>query len=208
MEVDLLHRYAVGPGLRLSQKAVYRLRLVTHRLRERQFLDQVPDVTGGVVVVLMAMRVVMSVFVMMVMFVFMWMVVALVAVLLADGVDQTAVALLQTVDHYPHVGAGNALAADVLCRYCEARKEVVHGVEKLLLFRVQLVEGSHQHISRCAHGALQVQCFHASSTPFIWLIREARKPAPKPLSMFTTLMPLAQEFSIASKAARPPRLAP
>ena len=156
--------------------------------------------------VLMAVRGVMSMFVMMVMFV--CMVMSFMAVLLADGVDQTAVALLLAVDHYPHVGAGNALAADVLCRYCEARKEVVHGVEKLLLFRVQLVEGSHQHISRCAHGALQVQCFHASSTPFIWLIREARKPAPKPLSMFTTLMPLAQEFSIASRAARPPRLAP
>ena len=39
-------------------------------------------------------------------------------------------------------------------------------------------------------------------------MRLARKPAPKPLSMFTTLTPLAQELSIASSAAIPPKLAP
>ena len=44
--------------------------------------------------------------------------------------------------------------------------------------------------------------------PFIWLIRLARNPAPKPLSMFTTLMPLAQEFSMLSSADSPPKLAP
>ena len=37
---------------------------------------------------------------------------------------------------------------------------------------------------------------------------EVLKPPPKPLSMFTTLTPLAQELSMASRAARPPRLAP
>ena len=41
-----------------------------------------------------------------------------------------------------------------------------------------------------------------------WLIILARYPAPKPLSMFTTLTPLAQEFSIDSRAARPPKAAP
>lgn len=42
----------------------------------------------------------------------------------------------------------------------------------------------------------------------MWLIMLARYPAPKPLSMFTTLTPLAQELSIASKAATPPNEAP
>ena len=41
-----------------------------------------------------------------------------------------------------------------------------------------------------------------------WLMRVAAAAAPKPLSMFTTTTPAAQEFSIASSAARPPKLAP
>ena len=41
-----------------------------------------------------------------------------------------------------------------------------------------------------------------------WLIILARYPAPKPLSMFTTLTPLAQELSMDSRAARPPKAAP
>lgn len=40
------------------------------------------------------------------------------------------------------------------------------------------------------------------------MIRAARKPAPKPLSMLTTPMPVAQLFSMASRAARPSKLAP
>ena len=150
-----------------------------------------------VLVVLMAMMVVM--FVVMVMF----MVVAV-----SGGMDQATVALLLTVDHHTHVGAGDTLAADALRLHRETGDQAVHGVQELLLLRVQLVESAHEHIPCRPHGALQVQGFHASSTPFIWLIREARKPAPKPLSMFTTLIPLAQEFSMAKRAASPPRLAP
>jgi len=40
------------------------------------------------------------------------------------------------------------------------------------------------------------------------LMRLAATPAPKPLSTFTTVMPAAQLFIIASSAARPPKLAP
>ena len=39
-------------------------------------------------------------------------------------------------------------------------------------------------------------------------ISAAAKPAPKPLSIFTTVTPAAQEFSIASNADRPWKLAP
>ena len=38
--------------------------------------------------------------------------------------------------------------------------------------------------------------------------RAAKTPAPKPLSMLTTVTPGAQEFSIASSAATPPKDAP
>ena len=41
-----------------------------------------------------------------------------------------------------------------------------------------------------------------------WLIELATAAAPKPLSILTTETPLAQLFSIPSKAARPPKLAP
>ena len=42
----------------------------------------------------------------------------------------------------------------------------------------------------------------------MWFIILARYPAPKPLSMLTTLMPLAQELSILRSAATPPKDAP
>src|SRR5438046_8938665 len=42
----------------------------------------------------------------------------------------------------------------------------------------------------------------------VWLMRLAAAAAPNPLSMLTTVTPLAQELSIASSAARPPNDAP
>jgi hypothetical protein len=41
-----------------------------------------------------------------------------------------------------------------------------------------------------------------------WLIMCAVYPPPKPLSMFTTVTPGAQEFNIVSSAASPPKEAP
>ena len=73
----------------------------------------------------------------------------------------------------------------------------------------QLQQRRRQHIARRAHRAVQIECFHRVSSRFcIWLMRLARKPAPKPLSMFTTDTPLAHELSIASSAATPPNDAP
>lgn len=42
----------------------------------------------------------------------------------------------------------------------------------------------------------------------IWFIMLARRPAPKPLSIFITATPAAQLFSIARSAERPPKDAP
>ena len=42
----------------------------------------------------------------------------------------------------------------------------------------------------------------------VWQIRLAAAAAPKPLSMFTTVTPAAQEFSMPSSAASPPNEAP
>src|SRR5262249_24554246 len=45
-------------------------------------------------------------------------------------------------------------------------------------------------------------------SPYRWLMSDAMAAAPKPLSIFTTDTPVAQLFSIPSRAARPPKLAP
>ena len=67
-----------------------------------------------------------------------------------------------------------------------------------------------RHVARDPGAGLEVkvqaaQRLHRSrfrlSIAAIW-------PAPKPLSMFTTAIPAAHEFSIDSSAAKPPRLAP
>ena len=63
-----------------------------------------------------------------------------------------------------------------------------------------------EHVAGRAHRTVEVERLHRLS--FRWLMRLARNPAPKPLSMLTTLTPAAQEFSIASSAATPPNDAP
>jgi len=57
--------------------------------------------------------------------------------------------------------------------------------------------------SACADGAevLQAEATNA-------LMPLAAYPAPKPLSMFTTVRPLAQELSMPSKAVSPPKWEP
>lgn len=57
------------------------------------------------------------------------------------------------------------------------------------------------HVAADAGEAVKICCFH-------WLIMCAKQPAPKPLSIFTTLTPTAQEFNIDNNAANPPKLAP
>ena len=126
-----------------------------------------------------------------------------------DGAQSHIVAvLLLTVDQHLHALAGNAAGDGVSGRYGDAGEQAVHGVQKGVLLGLgqQLVQGGHQHVAGGAHIAFQIQCFHSS--PSIWLIRLARKPAPKPWSMFTTLTPLAQEFSMDSRALMPPKEAP
>jgi hypothetical protein len=46
------------------------------------------------------------------------------------------------------------------------------------------------------------------SIRYKWLISDAIEAAPNPLSMFTTETPDAQLFSMPSRAAMPPKLAP
>lgn len=122
---------------------------------------------------------------------------------------QVMALFLLAVDPHLHAGAGDA-AGDRrhrLHRY--AGEKGVHGFQKRVFLPLvqQLVQSGHQHIAGGAHVAFQIQCFH-SQIPSMRLMRLARKPAPKPLSIFTTLMPLAQAFSMDSSALSPPKEAP
>ena len=56
--------------------------------------------------------------------------------------------------------------------------------------------------SEAAETIKQIQFLHKTII-YNLLINEAWQAAPKPLSIFTTLTPLAQLFSIASKADNP-----
>ena len=116
--------------------------------------------------------------------------------------------LLLAVHGHGDVGAGDAaLLRRAALKAHAGQAQGVHAGGEGVGVGHEFGEGGHQHIAGGAHAAFDVECFHGS-IPFIWLIRLARKPAPKPLSMFTTLMPLAQELSMDSSAESPPKLAP
>ena len=201
VEVDLPHLHTVGLGLRLGQQAVDLLRLLPHALRQVKAVDHGGDLRQrGVVVAHWA--VVVVVFRLPVIVVMpMGIVVVLPVVVVVMAV------LLLPCRHHLGMGAGNAAGGRRLKGHRDLRMEAVHGLRERRLVRQQLIKGPQEHIPRGPHIALQVQRPHAS-TPFIWLIRLARKPAPNPLSIFTTLTPLAQPLSMDSRALRPPKLAP
>jgi hypothetical protein len=64
-----------------------------------------------------------------------------------------------------------------------------------------------EHVAADSAAQIKVKRFHffITARALIWL---AAYPAPNPLSMFTTVTPLAQLFSIVNSAAIPPKLAP
>jgi|GEM_PF-6052930 len=71
--------------------------------------------------------------------------------------------------------------------------------EKLKNVLANLKISSSQHLLISLSHVLNISTTHR----LFLFIRLAAKAAPKPLSIFTTVMPLAQEFSIASRAVTP-----
>jgi len=71
----------------------------------------------------------------------------------------------------------------------------------------QINQRANEHVAADAAENIKVKRFHDlfAASALIWL---AAYPAPKPLSMFTTVTPLPQLFNIPSRAATPPKLAP
>ena len=115
--------------------------------------------------------------------------------------------LLHAAYLHPEMGAGDAALDALFGGDGDAGDgQAIHPVNKVLGLGQKLQKGGGQHISGGTHAAVQIQCGHF--VPPMWLMRLARKPAPKPLSMFTTLTPLAQELSMLSRADTPPKEAP
>jgi len=71
----------------------------------------------------------------------------------------------------------------------------------------EIDEGAERHIAADPVRGFDVK-YPARHYSLPVTISEARNPAPNPLSIFTTLTPRLQEFSIASRAVSPPIEAP
>ena len=86
--------------------------------------------------------------------------------------------------------------------------ELLEFVFELFEIDAQVEHRPDEHIAADAAKNVEVDSFHFSSPAARALIWLAAKPAPNPLLMFTTVRPLLQLFSIASRAVNPPRCAP
>ena len=82
-------------------------------------------------------------------------------------------------------------------------------LERFLAGTVDL-QGQWKREAEAECGLKRQSCNHKVATSHLLslFINVAAAAAPKPLSMFTTVMPGAHELSIASNAARPLKLAP
>ena len=115
--------------------------------------------------------------------------------------------LLLAVDAYGKMSRRDAAFAERLAHELDARdSECVEFGERGVLVGHKFEERSGEHVACRAHLAVYVERLHFASP--MWLMRLARKPAPKPLSMFTTLTPAAHEFSMERSAVTPPNEEP
>ncbi len=156
-----------------------------------------------VVIVLMAMFMLFTMFVIMAMLVVMIMLVIVMRMIMPVHL----LALLDTVHLHGDVSADDAAFYGRVLRVDDIRNpDLVERINKEILVRQQFQKSSGQHIAGSAHSAFQKKSLHFATS--IWLIMFARYPAPKPLSMFTTETPLAQEFSMDKRADSPWKDAP
>ena len=87
---------------------------------------------------------------------------------IAGGAGVGGGVLLIAMDGHGHVGARNAAGLGVCRAHRHAgQPQGVHLVHKGLLVVQKLVQGGHQHIAGCAHGAFDVKRFHSSFNPSI-----------------------------------------
>ena len=176
VEVDLIHRAAVGLGLSGGDGVVHRLSMDLYLPRQGQAADERSDMAGrGMVMVVMAML--MLVMVLMAMVVagtvgILRVAVVLIAALvmlmgmdvdmpLSGGHGHVVGFLLLTAYGHLHPGARNAAGLGGQGGKGDpGQAQGIHGADKGRLVGQQLVEGGHEHVACGAHIALQVQNLH------------------------------------------------
>ena len=165
------------------------------------------------VLVVMVMAVMVLVVVVMLMVVMMLMVVVMVVLVfrLLVVVVRLTGPVFRFFFHPVHldgnVGAADAALGRSFLLYRNlGNPQAIHFLNKAVRIRQQFQKGRRQHIPGGAHAAVDIDCLHRFAS--IWLMRLARNPAPKPLSIFTTDTPLAQEFSMDKSADSPWKDAP
>jgi hypothetical protein len=153
VKVDLFHRGAVNGALSRRDLLIDGKGVFPDRLRQGKLPDNGGNVRHGVMP--MVVFPVMCVLVVMGMLSF--------VSVMVPGV------FLLPVDQYAHMGAGNGPLAvrDRLNRDTQGRQSV-HGLQKTLLVRAELVKSAHEHIAGGAHGAVKIQDLHDFAS--IWLI--------------------------------------
>ena len=180
MEVDLLHRRAVGVAFSLRDQAVDRLRIGPHRLGKLQMAQQMADLPHSGVVVMSMVVVMLVVLVFMAMFVLVTMLMA-VAVVMAVVVmvdvslrGYVAADLLLPVYRHRHMGTGDAAFDGRGGGYRHTgQAQAVHLLQKGRLVVRKLQQGRHEHIAGGPHAAVQIECSHFCFPP-MWLIMLAR----------------------------------
>ena len=163
-----------------------------------------------IMVMMMVMMMLMVVVMMMFMFVVMLMLVMMLMVMIMLVFVHILGNLFLPVHAHRHMRSLNTAPRNRLRPHRYAvQSERVHlfHVRRALPVIQQLVQRRVQHVTRGTHAAIDIQTLHDPLPP-VWLIIDARYPAPKPLSILTTETPDAQELSIDSSADNPPNDAP
>ena len=186
--VDLAHGAAVGLGLGLGDGVIDAPGADLDLIRQVHAVDEVPDVVGRGVVMVVFMAMVVIVYVVMLMHVVMdvvvhmemghgvsvpMLVVVTVMVMIMVVVPMVVVVvvpLLMAMDGHRHVGAGDAAGHRRLRRHVDAGEtQAVHFVQKggLLLLAQKFKEGGGEHVPGAPHGAFDVKGFHVTSPPVL-----------------------------------------
>ena len=146
----------MGMGFGLSNGFVDRHRVPAHLIRQLQRLNHMGNLMHAGVVMVMVMVVVMVMIRMigMPLMVMMVVVVMMVVMVMVEF-------FLLAMDQHVHMRSGNSLGVGPLRRHGDpGNPQAVEPPQEPCRVRMQLQQRPHQHVSRCAHGAFQIQYFH------------------------------------------------
>ena len=151
--------------------------LFLDRFGQRQASDEIGNVAGRRVVMMVYMPVIVVMRMRVRMFLPMRVVMSVYVSLAVVMAGRIRLMLLRAVHGHTHVRARNAAGGGRAGLQADAgQAQTVHGRDKTILVLQQFIQGGHEHIARRTHVAFNIQCSHldVSSSPSIWLIRLAK----------------------------------